>query len=143
MTRHYNFEDVVCMIAGISITEFAEGDAIEITRPQKKKYEKTQGSHGSVMRSKQFTNLAEIKVMLMQGSPIHTQLQELADRDEETGQGTGEFYVKDTNGTTQAVAPVCWIEEEPDMKFANTAGTIEWLFGAGNLKFTQGENRLA
>ncbi len=142
MVRHYAFEDIVCVLAGIPIVEYAEGDSLVITRPQKKKYEKSQGSHGSVMRSKMYTNLAEIKVVTMFGSPINELLQALEDLDETTGLGTGEFFVQDPNGTSLCVAPQCWIEEPPDMTFGQQAGSLEWMFGAGNLIMHHGQNRL-
>ncbi len=139
--RHYNLDEVTLSIAGVVVTEFATGDAIEIEFDEDD-WNVTQGHHGSVVRSKMPNNIASITVTVMQGSPVNELLQSLSDQDRFTGFGAGPFFVKDLNGTSLATAPSSWIKKVPNMTMGTEPGEREWQVTAANLEMHHGQNRL-
>jgi hypothetical protein len=139
-TYHYNLDEVSVVVMGIPVTEFAEGDSIEIEFTEDD-WVATQGHHGSAIRSKKPNHLIDIKLMIMQGSPINDQLSAKVALDLNTGQGAGSFSVIDANGTSLADAEVSWCTKRPSLKLATEAGSIEWPFKASGASIHVGSNR--
>ena len=140
--RHYDLDQVTVTIAGIPITEWATGDALEITY-READWVTTQGHHGSVIRGKNPNSVADVKFVLMQGSPVNGLLSDLSLADKASGLKAGAFFVKDLNGTTQASATKSWVEKMADGKLGTEPGSNEWPVTAGDLTMRIGDNRLA
>ena len=95
--RHYNLDEVMLIICGVPVTEYAEGDAIAIER-NNPRFTIKDGHHGSTIYSKNPANSGTVTVKCMQGSPVNATLQAIADTDASTGLGTGIFEVKEPPG---------------------------------------------
>jgi len=142
MVRHYNLDEVLLMIAGVPITEYADGDVISFDFPADDWLTST-GSHGSVMRSKNTeNNIIEGTITLMQGSPVNETLSQMAATDLLTGLGAGAFMLKDLNGTTLLAAEACWIKKRAPIKMGKEAGSAEWAITVALPEYNMGQNRL-
>lgn len=139
---HYSLDEVSAIVAGVPITEYAKGDAITISYLEDD-WKVQQGHHGSVIRSKMPNTIGDVKITVLQGSPINDLLTQLAVADRNTGLGAGPFQVKDTNGTTLAAGSRSWIQKIPEVKFGTEAGSIEWAISVADLSLSVGGNRPA
>lgn len=139
--RHYNLDQVTFTIAGVPVTEYAEGDAITIEYTDDD-WMTTKGHHGSVIRGKKPNTVADVTVTTMQGSPVNELLQNLADADLQSGLAAGPMFVKDLNGTSLASASRAWVKKRPGLKFATEPGSVEWALTAGDMNSHQGQSRL-
>lgn len=142
MVRHYDLDQVLVMVLGIPVTEFADGDSVKVTFAEDD-WVVTQGHHGSVIRSKKPNSVAELTLTLMQGSPANQLLSLAAKSDLLTGLGVGQSSITDTNGTSYAAAPYCWLKKRPDLNLSTEPGSTEWVFTMANADISVGENRLA
>lgn len=139
--RHFDLDQVTVMVANIPITEWATGDALTITY-READWVTTQGHHGSVIRAKMPNVVADVKMTLMQGSPVNELLSQLSAADKASGLGAGAFFVKDLNGTTQASGTRSWVEKHAEGKLGTEPGSVEWPVTVGDLTMTVGQNRL-
>jgi hypothetical protein len=137
---HYNLDEVSVVVMGIPVTEFADGDAVEIEKVEDD-WVTTQGHHGSGCRAKKASHLLNIKLMVMQGSPVNEQLSLRAELDERTGLGAGAFSVIDANGTSLADAEVSWVTKMPTLKMSSEPQPVEWTFTGANGSIHPGSNK--
>ncbi len=143
--RHYDLDQVLVVIMGIPVTEFADGDSIKVALNEDD-WVVTQGHHGSVIRAKKPNALAEMTVNIMQGSPVLELLSSAAIADLLTGLGVEPSSVKDLNGGSLFSAPYSWIKKRPDLNLSTEAGAVELVVtcamqSPAGLRI--GENRLA
>lgn len=139
-TYHYNLDEVSVVVMGLPVTEFAEGDAVEIEFSEDD-WIAVQGHHKSVIRSKKPNNLIDIKLMIMQGSPINDQLSTRVALDLNTGLGAGSFSVIDANGTSLADAEVSWCTKRPSLKLSTEPQSVEWSFKGSGATIHVGSNQ--
>lgn len=141
-TRNYALDDVSCIVGSFPITEYASGDGISITWLEDD-FTVTQGSHGSVMRSKKHNNVAEATLRIMQGSPANDFLSLQSNIDRDTRLGTFSFLMKDNFGFTLVKADQAWIKKVPDVKMSEEPQEVEWVLQLGNPQYTIGQNLAA
>jgi len=140
-TRHYDKDQVVLIVMGIPILEFAEGDSLSMTYSEDD-WAVKQGHHGSVMRAKKPNNVAELTLKLMQGSPANELLSTQVMLDIRTGLGAAPSSVKDVNGTSLMSCQSSWCVKRPDLSLATEVGEVEWKFACSGAEIWLGQNRL-
>jgi hypothetical protein len=143
--RHYDLDQVLVVIMGIPITEFADGDSVKLSLSEDD-WVTTQGHHGSVIRAKKPNAVAELTVSVMQGSPVLELISSAAIADRLTGTGAAPSSVKDLNGGSLFSAPYSWIKKRPDLNLSTEAGAVEIVVTCAMMSpagLRLGENRLA
>jgi hypothetical protein len=141
--RLYDPDQVLCTVAGIPLSGWADDDFVQIEYESDAFTDKA-GVDGEVSRSKTNDFRATVTIRLMQTSPSNALLSVLHNSDKNTpgGVGVGPFYLQDfSDGITGALylAEKCWIAKAPDSSWAREAGVREWkircakLDGAGKL----------
>lgn len=133
MMKTYDPTEVQINIGTLTLTGFAEGTFIKITRSTTERYKKKVGAKGEVSRSKVSDNSGTIEVTLKHTSPSNLQL-----------------YMMDKipaafpitvieNGETKFVANTteAWIEKLPDPEFSNEESNAVWVFGCADLIYGQ------
>lgn len=136
LTRTYSLEDHVAALGPVIITEWAPGDAVTVSKDGED-WEKTVGSHGSVVKSRKYNPGGKVVFKIQQGSPVNKLLQDLL----ETGK-TLPFTIKDLGGEAQAKAPDCWFKKVPDLPLGEKSGEIEWELDCGHLTIKHGASNI-
>ena len=142
MTRSYSLNDVFMFIDSILVTEYAEGDAIEIEFDEDDTTE-TQGSHGSVMVAERPNNIAGVVFRLMQGSPVNGFMWDLRKRKRGSGVIAFTFMVRDNRGEALVSTAQAWIKKPAGVGMGTEIGNREWALKLGNPQMKDGENVLA
>lgn len=92
------------------------------------------GADGVVAVSKMNDQSATITIKVLQGSPGHAQLTEMAARSRATrGIATGVYELRDLSGGLVESAQKAWIKKEPSNAYGAEAGEREWKLGCEKL----------
>jgi len=141
-TRNYSLDDVYLTIAGQLITEFSDGDAIEIEYDEDDTVE-TQGTHGSVMVSERPNNIVSCTIRLMQGSPLNSFMWDLRKSKRMSGQISFDFMMRDNRGELMVTTPQAWIKKPAALGTGTEPGNREWTLKLSSPQPKDGENVLA
>lgn len=134
----YSFEDVVCYLGGLPVTEYAPGDGLTVVYDGVD-WNKHQGSHGATGRSKQLNYLGTLTIKIIQGSRTNGWFSQWVAEDRRTGLAVKDCMVKDNRGATIITALRCYPNKHADQGFANDLGQREWVFDLHNLEINEGE----
>lgn len=140
-TRNYSLDDVYMFVDSILITEYSDGDAIEIEYDEDDTTE-IQGTHGSVVVSERPNNVASVTMRLMQGSPTNGFMWELRKRKRGSGVVSFPFMVRDNRGELLVSSAQAWIKKPSALGMGTEAGNREWALKLGNPQMKDGENVL-
>jgi len=133
MMKTYDPTEVQINVGTLTLTGFAEGTFITITRNTTERYKKKVGAKGEVSRSKVSDNSGTIEVTLKHTSPSNLQLYIL-----DQIPATFPITVIE-NGETKFVASAteAWIEKLPDPEFSADESNPVWIFGCADLNYGQ------
>jgi hypothetical protein len=85
-------------------------------------------AYGNVTRVKNNNTGCTITITLSASSPTNDVLTKLVLADRATENIVGPISLKDLSGTTEIVATGCFLEDVPDVSFAQERGTRTWVF---------------
>ena len=130
----YDFDQVTCVISGIPIDGFDDGEGISIEQTTES-FTHVTGSDGKTVRSKTLDRTAKIMITLLQTSAANDLLSLLHTKDlfEANGAGVGPMLIRDRNGRANYSAAQCWISKRPDVKFDRTPTPRVWEITCVNL----------
>lgn len=141
--RHYDGDEVLLVVAGVPVSEFAKGSFVGIEFDEDD-WTHTQGHQGNVLRAKNPNSIATCTFQTVQGSPENDALSLAATADVSTGFGTGSFTLRDLNGNTTVSGSTSWIKKRPKVGLGTEGDVVEWTVTvAGIQEWTIGQNRLA
>lgn len=121
----YDPGSIVMTLAAQPISGFA--DTFVSAEREENAYTKRTGADGEVARVRSRNRSGSVTITLMATSASNDILSALARLDEETGQGVGEFMMKDTLGRTLIAAPNAWVAKVAPVEFGKEIGDREWL----------------
>lgn len=131
--RTYDPTEVQINLGPLTISGFADGSFIKITRSKQDRYSVKVGTKGEVSRSKVTDNSGTITISLKHTSPCNAKLYLL-----EKSPATFPVTVIE-NGDTKFVATVteAWIAKTPEPDFGAEDGKSDWTIGCADLTFAQ------
>lgn len=136
----YSPTDVLVSLAGMhTVTGYSDGTFIEIKK-QGKPFETQRAMGGDISRIYHEDKGFEVKLTLMQSSITNNILSMLYNVDLATRMGKFPLIIKDGSGSTTFVSLTTWIEDLPEVKFANTLSTYTWTFGCSDAMISIGGN---
>lgn len=127
----YDPKEVVMIWGGYTISGFAEGTFIKVTRTEKKLFEKKKGVDGSVERCNKNSLDFGIEFTLMQTAQSNDVLSAATILDQESNVGAPELIIRDNSGRSLFTAGAAWIAEDADMEFAITLTPRKWMMDTG------------
>lgn len=137
-TGYYNFKEVTCSFNGVLAEGFAEGDDVIEVVPSSEIAALTVGADGEAAVSALNDESAEIKAKFLQTSKMNDVLSALA-----ASRARFPFVLKDNNGTSIAVAEVCWVKKRPTLGYGSKTNAREWLLETGSVNTFVGGNNAA
>lgn len=144
--RVWSMADVACIVNGLAITEFVDGDAISITLDEDD-IVVTQGQNGAVSFAFRPNSVAEVTLNILQGSPDNKTLNDLIDSVLGARRGSLSIDVSDgrSNNANETLfsSSAAQCMKRPDMNFATETGPVAWTFKAFVDVFNFGGNELA
>lgn len=137
----YDPSQVVCIVGGVILSGFSDGDAI-VARRDEDMYFVRAGNDGGVGRARNASKMGEFEFRLMQASPVNDLLSALLSTDDLINDGVAviAISVADGSGTSLASATQCWIKAIPEATFGKEMGERVWVFSAADLKIFHGGN---
>jgi hypothetical protein len=96
---HFDAERVSVTVMGIELYEFGKGEFLTLTQ-REKPFVVEEGTHGSVTRVRVPSNVWDLKVSLIKGSPINALISARVKLDMLEGSGMGALQVKDLEGSS-------------------------------------------
>jgi hypothetical protein len=131
--RSYDPTEVSTTFSGQPIAGYATDTFIECVRDEDA-WTLTVGNSGDGARSRNPVKSGTITITLLAHSPSNALLQAIADADELSGEGVGEFMVKDRSTLTAlCLARSAWIQKPPDWTRAKELGTVTWVLRTDEL----------
>lgn len=125
--RSYDPTEVNVTFNAVAIDGFGPDTFIEVARDEDGwSYQPSNSGPGA--RSRNPNKAGTITITLLASSPANALLQAIADADELSGEGVGEFFVKDrSTNTGLCQAANAWIQKMPDWSRAKEVGTTVWV----------------
>lgn len=80
------------------------------------------------------------KLRIRSTSPFNDILSAAYQLDKRTGEGAGEFELRDANGTTVASCAQAWVSKVPPASFGKKVTEREWVITLGRLELNIGGN---
>lgn len=115
--RPYDFNTYALIIAGNIITEFFDGTAIEVEKPEDDFTEHV-GAGGDVALARNRHEIVQITFTLQQTSPSNDVLSSLLEQHKATNVPPGAALLKDSLGTTVVGGDSCWITKPSNVGLA-------------------------
>lgn len=130
--RTYNLNRCIFLVNGVPVGGFSEDDAVSYSQDSEI-YTKTVGADGEVTRSKINSKAGTFTFNIMNTSLSNDVFNTFLQLSQTVAVGdTFAVFIKDLASGDTIIAPVCWIESQPDMSFAREASNREWVVAAGN-----------
>jgi len=125
--RRYNPKRVAISFAGLQLVGFMDGTfaAFQMDEDQ---VMRTVGADGFGVATLNANLGATVKITLIQASPSNDSLSALLPDPINGRLPTGEFQIKDLNGTTLLHAKDAYIVRVPNVDYAKEVGPREWTF---------------
>lgn len=135
----YDPAQVVCIVAGVILSGFSEGDIVTAKRDEDL-FSKKVGVDGGVSRARIANKSGSFEFKLAQTSNSNDQLSALLAIDNLVNDGLAvvPISVVDGSGRSLAVATQCWLKTQPDLAFGKETGERVWVFDAADLKIFHG-----
>jgi hypothetical protein len=135
--RSYDPTEVSTTFNGVTIDGYGPDTFIECVNDEDA-WTLTVGNSGTGARSRNPVLSGTITITLLAHSPANALLQAIYDVDRLTGEGVGEFLVKDRSTLTGlCAARSCWIQKSPDWTRAKELGTVVWVLRSDVLLIKQ------
>jgi hypothetical protein len=132
--RSYDPTEVSVTFNGVTIDGFGPDTFVEVTRNQDGWTYQPSNSGPPGARSRNPDRSGTITITLIDSSPANALLQAFADADELTGEGVGEFMVKDRGTATgKCTAQNAWVKKMPDWKRGKEVSTTVWVLESNNI----------
>ena len=93
------------------------------------------GADGEVARSIDPSKVYTVKLSLLQGSVTNAYLQNMYDKDKESGDGTFSVNINDIIGEEKFVGSVAWVTKPAAWARGKTQGNREWEIVVGEGEF--------
>jgi hypothetical protein len=131
--RSYDPTEVSTTFNGQTVDGYGPDTFIECVRDEDA-WSYQPSNSGSGARSRNPNRSGTITITLIASAPANALLQAIYDVDELSGQGVGEFLVKDrTTLTALCEARSAWIQKPPDWTRAKELGTVTWVLRTDEL----------
>jgi hypothetical protein len=136
---NYDPKKVICTVAGIPLSGFADGTFITVERNEDS-FMLRVGVAGEACRAKNNNRSGRMTFTLLQSAACNSLLSGLNALDEQSpmGDGIGPFTLSDLNGDSLAGAEKCWIVKPASLTYSKEAETREWLFETADLSLVVG-----
>jgi hypothetical protein len=137
-TKVYDLGEVTCNFLAIpldSLGGWGEGSGGIECEKQDPSFTIKRGADGSVVRSKTYSGVWMVKLVVLQTAAINAVLSAILALDEKAtnGAGVGPLLVRDRQGLTVIAGPECWIEGHPKtVKFNAEQNNNEWVIVIAN-----------
>ncbi len=123
----YDPKDVDVIFNGLIIDGFGPGTFIKVSRNEDA-YSFQPSNSGGGSRSRNPNKSGRVEITLQIGSTANASLSAFAVLDEATGQGVGEFLVRDRSTlAAECSAQNAWIVKIPDWERAKEVGEATWI----------------
>ena len=141
LTGSYDPSQVICIVGGVILSGFSDGDAITARRSEDA-YSKRVGIDGGVGRARNANKSGEFEFRMLATSSANDQLSSLMAIDNLNSDGLATFPISITDGagTTLCAATQCWIKTYPEVVFGKDTGERIWVFDSADLKLYIGGN---
>ncbi len=137
MLYTYNLELTMLNLGGVLVTEFYDGEALNVELSDDD-FETMVGSHGAVVRSAKYNNVADFTINVIQGSPTNALLFSLLQADRTSTSAPFSFgYVDPANNDT-VTGPAAWFNKPPPMSQQVAAQARVWAGKIANPVLTFG-----
>lgn len=118
----YNFNEVICTIAGERIVGFVDGDAITIEHDESV-YAKTDGTDGTSVRSRMNYFGGTVTINIHPQSPSYPHIMDVFGEDAETGDNPQDITIEDIGDSGEkTVCRDCYLQEWPDRTYGREVG---------------------
>jgi hypothetical protein len=131
--RTYDPTEVTISYNSTPIDGFGPGTFIKVNR-NVDAYTLQMGNSGSGARSKSPDKSGTIEITLLMSSPANGLLSAIQQLDELSGEGVGEFLVKDrSTAAAKCQAQNAWIKKPPDWDRGKEVGEVTWVLESDNI----------
>ncbi len=128
--QSYDPKQQTVVFNGVTIDGFAPGTFIKVSRDEDT-YSYQPSNSGGGARSRNPNKAGKFEFTLLGHSPANGLLTAIARRDELTGEGVGEAFVKDrTTAAAYCQAANAWIVKPPDYERQKELGEVTWQIQA-------------
>jgi hypothetical protein len=137
-TKVYDLGEVTCNFLGIPLDAmggWGEGSGGIECEKADPSFTIKRGADGSVVRSKTYSNVWMVKLVILQTAAINAVLSAILIEDEKAtnGAGVGPLLVRDRQGLSVIAGSSCWIEGHPKtIKFGAEQSNNEWTIVVAN-----------
>jgi hypothetical protein len=129
--RTFDPKTVSVIWGGYTITGFADGTFIKVTRIEKKLFESKGGADGTRERINKNSLAHMVEFMLMQTAQANGIMSAATILDQESNVGAPELIIKDGSGISVFTSGAAWIAEDADMELATTLTPRKWVMETG------------
>ena len=139
--KTYDPKRYTIVFAGVNLNKgLADGTFLRVT-PAAPRFSSKAGVDGEVTRTRKHDKRRMVEFTVMQTSEVNDRLSAIlaTDADSENGEGVGNFYVADRNGTT-VLEGLAYIAQDPDLELGAEAGTRTWKLEIAEGSATHGSN---
>jgi hypothetical protein len=140
MAKH-NPKKIVVIWRGILFGGFMDGSFVKVT-PQEDAATKHVGADGKATVCLNPNKGADVSVTLTQSSPTNDILSSLVPDADSNSLPSGEFVMKDLNGTTICHAEIAWLKRAPETGFGQEVEGREWMLDCEAMTIHVGGNFL-
>ena len=134
-THSYDPSQVVISIGGQTVSGFADGTFITVSR-NNPTWSLTSGASGETCRAKSNDWSGTIELTLMQSSSMNNFLSAKMLLDELSNNGKFAFNLLDADGTTLVSALECWVQQAPSVEYGKELSDRTWTLETGDLVYT-------
>ena len=131
-TSAFNPAETSVVVAGNTLTGFAEGTFVEIARAEDT-FTDVVGANGEVTRIKRNNLSATITITLLQGSESNLVLSNLHNIDENTGIGVFVVNITDNSGGSTYKGAKAWVQKTSDVTFSSAHESRAWTIKVAQL----------
>jgi hypothetical protein len=137
MARKYNPKKVVVTWRGIPLAGFMDGTFVTVEADEDSTM-KHVGADGRATVALNANQGAQITVTLAQSSPANDLLSAMLPNADSDSLPTGDFMIKDLNGTTLCHADVAWLKRPANVSYGKEIEGREWTFDCEAMVFLVG-----
>lgn len=137
--RTFDPKSVIITIGGVAMSGFADGTFLEVTADTQQ-FTKIIGADGYATRIKTNNYGGVMTLTLSQSSPSNDALSAILNADRVANAGVVTILVKDLSGTSIIFSASGWIQQFPDISFANTVNDRAWIFDLAEMEIFVGGN---
>lgn len=123
----YSFRDLICLVSGIPITGFSEGDDCIIIKRRTDVVTLTVGADGFGTLAKSADRSYEITLKLMDTSPANGILQDILTTSDYIGTVIFPLQIQNLSGLDRCSSSAAVISKQPDLQAGAGTNTREWV----------------